>query len=124
MRVYQRDARGNPQFVGEHRIGHTPMGSDIGLATGQAFDIKVRPIVEERTRINDHRWRTRMRYELTNASPKAVTVDLFQAGLWGDTRIVAQSMPSQRTSADEARWRVTVPANGQATLTATFDTRH
>jgi hypothetical protein len=124
MRVYQRDARGNPQFVGEHRIGHTPMGSDIGLATGQAFDIKVRPIVEERTRINDHRWRTRMRYELTNASPKPVTVDLFQAGLWGDTRIVAQSFPSQRTSADEARWRVTVPANGQATVTATFDTRH
>ena len=124
MRVYQRDARGNPQFVGEHRIGHTPMGSDIGLATGQAFDIKVRPIVEERTRINDNRWRTRMRYELTNASPKAVTVDLFQAGLWGDTRIVAQSMPSQRTSADEARWRVAVPANGQATVTATFDTRH
>jgi len=124
MRVYQRDARGNPQFVGEHRIGHTPMGSDIGLATGQAFDIKVRPIVEERTRINDDRWRTRMRYELTNASPKAVTVDLFQAGLWGDTRIVAQSAQSQRTSADEARWRVTVPANGRATLTATFDTRH
>ena len=48
VRVYQRDARGNPQFVGEHRIGHTPMGSDIGLATGQAFDVKVRPVVEER----------------------------------------------------------------------------
>ena len=124
MRVYQRDARGNPQFVGEHRIGHTPMGSDIGLATGQAFDVKVRPIVEERTRITDTRWRTRMRYELSNASPKSVTVDLFQAGLWGDTRIVDQSVPSQRTSADEARWRVTVPANGRASVTATFDTRH
>ena len=124
MRVYQRDARGNPQFVGEHRIGHTPMGSDIGLATGQAFDIKVQPVVEERTRINSNRWRTRMRYELTNASPKAVTVDLFQAGLWGDTRIVDQSAPSQRTSADEARWKVSVPANGRATVTATFDTRH
>ncbi len=124
MRVYQRDARGNPQFVGEHRIGHTPMGSDIGLATGQAFDIKVRPIVEERTRINDSRWRTRMRYELTNASPKPVTIDLFQAGLWGDTRIVDQSVTSQRTVADETRWRVTVPANGRASVTATFDTRH
>jgi len=96
MRVYQRDARGNPQFVGEHRIGHTPMGSDIGLATGQAFDVKVRPIVEERTRLSSSRWRTRMRYELTNASPKPVTVDLVQSGLWGDTRIVDQSMPSER----------------------------
>jgi hypothetical protein len=124
VRVYQRDARGNPQFVGEHRIGHTPMGSDIGLATGQAFDVKVQPVVEERTRINESRWRTRMRYELTNASPKAVTVDLFQAGLWGDTRIVDQSARSERISADEARWRVTVPANGRASVTATFETRH
>jgi hypothetical protein len=124
MRVYQRDARGNPQFVGEHRIGHTPMGSDIGLATGLAFDVKVRPIVTERTRLSSDRWRTRMRYELTNAGPRPVTVDLVQSGLWGDTRIVDESMKSQRLSADDARWRVTVPANGEATVTATFDTRH
>ena len=38
-----RDARGNPQFVGESAIGHTPMGSELGLATGQAFDVKVQP---------------------------------------------------------------------------------
>ncbi len=124
IRVYQRDARGNPQFVGEHRIGHTPMGSDIGLATGQAFDVKVRPVVEERTRLSSSRWRTRMRYTLTNAGPKPVTIDLVQSGLWGDTRIVDQSLESERLSADEARWRVTVPANGEATVTATFDTRH
>ena len=124
VRVYQRDARGNPQFVGEHRIGHTPMGSEIGLATGQAFDIKVRSIVEERTRMSSARWRTRMRYTLTNASPKPVTVDLFQAGLWGDTRIVDESLKSDRLSADETRWRVAVPANGEASVTATFDTRH
>jgi hypothetical protein len=124
VRVYQRDARGNPQFVGEHRIGHTPMGSDIGLATGQAFDVKVRPIVEERTKLGDSRWRTRRRYLLTNASPKAITVDLVQSGLWGDARITQESQKSQRLSADDTRWRVPVPANGEATVTATFDTRY
>jgi hypothetical protein len=124
VRVYQRDARGNPQFVGEHRIGHTPMGSDIGLATGLAFDVKVHPVVEERTRLSGDRWRTRMRYQLTNASPRSVSIDLVQAGLWGDTRIVNESLRSQRVSADEARWRVTVPANGETAVTATFDTRH
>ena len=124
VRVYQRDARGNPQFVGEHRIGHTPMGSDIGLATGQAFDVKVRPVVEERTRLGGDRWRTRMRYTLTNAGPRPVTVDLLQSGLWGDVRIVDQSMRSERLSADEVRWRVPVPANGEATVTATFDSRN
>ncbi len=124
VRVYQRDARGNPQFVGEHHIGHTPMGSDIGLTTGQAFDVKVRPVVEERTRINSSRWKTRMRYTLTNAGPKPVTVDLVQAGLWGDTRIDSESMKSERLSADETRWRVPVPANGEASVTATFDSRY
>jgi hypothetical protein len=124
VRVYQRDARGNPQFVGEHHLGHTPMGSDIGLTTGQAFDVKVRPVVEERTRVSSSRWKTRMRYTLTNAGPKPVTVDLVQAGLWGDTRIDAESMKSERLSADETRWRVPVPANGEAAVTATFDSRY
>jgi len=124
VRVYQRDARGNPQFVGESAIGHTPMGSQLGLVTGQAFDVKVRAVVERRERINAERWRTTMRYTLTNARPNPVTVDLLQSGLWGDTRITQESMPSERRSADEALWHVPVPANGEASVTATFDTRY
>jgi hypothetical protein len=124
VRVYQRDARGNPQFVGESQIGHTPMGSELGLVTGQAFDVKVRAVVERRERLGSDRWRTTMRYTLTNARPNAVTVDLMQSGLWGDTRITEQSMPSERRSADDALWRVPVPANGEAVVTATFDTRY
>lgn len=124
VRVYQRDLRGNPQFVGEHRIGHTPMGSDISLATGQAFDVKVRPVVEERTRLGSSRWRTKMRYSLTNAGPKPITVGLIQAGLSGDVRITDENLKSQRLSADETRWQVPVPANGEATVTATFDSRY
>ncbi len=124
VRVYQRDARGNPQFVGEHHINHTPMGSSLSLATGEAFDVKVRPVVEERTRINTSpRWRTKMRYTLTNAGPAPVTVDLVQDGLWGDTRIIDESQRSERLTADQARWRVQVPANGETIVTATFDTR-
>jgi hypothetical protein len=124
VRVYQRDARGNPQFVGEQQIGHTPMGSSLSLATGEAFDVKVRPIVAERTRINTSpRWRTRMLYEVSNAGPAPVTVDVVQDGLWGDTRITDETLKSERLSADAARWHVSVPANGRATVSATFDTR-
>jgi hypothetical protein len=123
VRVYQRDARGNPQFVGESPIPHTPMGSDLGLVTGQAFDVKVRAVVERRERVNGTRWRTTMRYTLTNARPAPVTVDLLQSGLWGDTRIAEESMASERRSADEALWHVPVPANGEASVTATFDSR-
>ena len=124
VRVYQRDARGNPQFVGESAIGHTPMGSQVGLTTGEAFDVKVQPVVEKRESLGERRWRTTMRYTLTNARPQPVTVDLIQSGLWGDVRIVSESMKGERRSADEMVWKVPVPANGEATLTATFETRY
>ncbi len=123
LRFYMRDRRGDPQFIGESRIDHTPMGSALTLQTGDAFDVKVHPIITKRTNMATFEWLTDMRYELTNASPRAVTVRLFQQGLFGDSRITQESMKSSRTSADEAEWDVPVPANGKATVTASFDTR-
>ncbi len=124
LRFYMRDKRGNPQFIGESRIEHTPMGSTLSLATGDAFDVKVRAVVEKRSRLGPFDWQTDMRYELSNALPKAVTVKLLQEGLWGDARITAESQKSTRRSAEVAEWTVTVPANGRADLSATFDTRY
>jgi hypothetical protein len=123
LRFYLRDRRGDPQFIGESRIEHTPMGSTLSLATGDAFDVKVRSIVEKRTRLDLLDWRTDMRYELTNALPKPVTVDLLQEGLWADSRIEAESQKSHRPSADEAAWTVTVPPNDKVQVTASFVTR-
>lgn len=124
IRVYMRDARGDPQFIGENSIDHTPMGSSMALRTGEAFDVKVRPTVEQRTKKGASRWETRMRYTLTNARPEAVTVDLAQGGLWGDTRVTAQSVEGRRVSADRMEWSVPVPANGAVDLTVTFDSRY
>lgn len=153
VRVYVRDAAGQPQFVGERAIGHTPMGSTLSLVTGEAFDVKVKPIVETRERITGEEWervaryrisgdgaprtievdrattfyRTTMRYELTNARPEAVTVNVVQAGLdnhWHDTRVSSESLTGEQRSIDERVWHVPVPANGSATLTAVIDTRY
>jgi hypothetical protein len=123
LRFYLRDKRGEPQFIGESRIDHTPMGSTLSLATGDAFDVKVQAVVDKRTRVNEHDWKTDMRYELSNASARPVTVDLLQDGLWGDSSIAAESQKSTRRSADTAEWHVSVPANGRTVLTASFDTR-
>jgi hypothetical protein len=124
LRFYMRDKRGAPQFIGESRIDHTPMGSTLSLATGDAFDVKVRAVVDKRTRLSTFDWQSDMRYELSNALPRPVTVKLLQEGLWGDSRITAESQKSMRRSADAAEWAVAVPANGKATLTATFETRY
>lgn len=126
VRFYQRDMRGDPQFIGENNIGHTPMGSELGLATGLAFDVKVQATVVKREPISDHRWRTQMSYLLTNARSNPVTLDLVQRGLdwyWDDTRILDESRKSERLDSDGTRWRIEVPANGEATITATFETR-
>jgi len=124
LRFYMRDKRGDPQFIGESRIDHTPMGSTLSLATGDAFDVKVKPIVSKRTRNSTFSWQTDMRYELSNALPRDVVVRVRQSGLWGDTHITAESQKSVRRSADTAEWAVTVPANGTASLTASFESRY
>ncbi|QUT05019.1 DUF4139 domain-containing protein [Sphingobium phenoxybenzoativorans] len=127
VRFYMKDASGAPQFIGENSVGHTPMGSELALATGEAFDVKVQPVVEKRERLGDHRWRTTMRYEISNAKPEAVTVDLTQAGLdwiYEDTRIVSESQPSKRRNSDSTVWTVAVPANGRVIVNAVFDTRY
>jgi hypothetical protein len=124
LRFYMRDKRGDPQFIGESRIDHTPMGSTLSLATGDAFDVKVQPTVDKRTRLGFSHWQTDMRYVVTNAMPKPVTVAVLQAGLWGDTVIKAESQKSTRRSADEAEFSVMVPANGTTTVTATFESQY
>lgn len=124
LRFYMRDKKGDPQFIGESAIDHTPMGSTLSLSTGDAFDIKVKPTIEKRERITNRRWRTTMKYSLTNASPRTVTVALQQDGLWGDTRIETESQRSTRINADMAQWTVNVPANGSADVTVTFDSQY
>ncbi len=127
VRVYTRDAKGQPQFIGENNIDHTPMGSALGLKTGEAFDVKVRAVVEKREKIGESRWRTSMRYTLTNARAVPVVVDLMQSGLdnyFHDTQILVESQKSDRRSSDDTAWKVAVPANGEATVTAVFDTRY
>ena len=123
VRFYIRDKQGAPQFIGEDQIDHTPMGSTLSLSTGDAFDVKVKSVVDRRDAISALRWKTTMHYTITNASPVPVKVALIQNGLYGDTKIVAESQKSSRPDANSAEWEVEAPANGETNLTATYDTK-
>lgn len=124
IRVYMRDRKGEPQFIGESRVDAAPMGSTMSIRTGEAFDVKGAATVVERKKEGARRWRTSMRYDFTNARAEPVTVDLAQTGLWGDVRIVEQSLAGERVSADRMEWKVPVPANGKASVTMVYDTRY
>jgi hypothetical protein len=121
LRFYMRDKRGEPQFIGENSIGHTPMGSTLSLATGDAFDVKVKATVDRRRQLGPYKWESDMHYEFSNALPRPVIVKLLQEGLIGDTRIKSESQKSVRVSDRVAAWEVTVPANGESDLKATFE---
>lgn len=109
VRFYQRDAQGTPQFIGENRVGHTPMGSALFFRTGDAFDVNMQAEVESRDTISAGEWqrsaryrvvedgevtrevevdrpveyyRTTMRYTFFNAKPEPVDVELVQSGLY------------------------------------------
>ena len=111
VRFYQKDGRGNPQFIGESEIDHTPMGSRLSLITGEAFDVKVKAVNTSREELTALQWeasarfritqdngdtrtttyvlerpktfyRSTMVYTVTNARSEPVTVDLRQNGLY------------------------------------------
>jgi len=124
IRVYMRDRKGEPQFIGESRVDAAPMGSAMSLRTGEAFDVKGAAVVVERKKLSSRRWKTTMRYDFSNARADAVTVDLAQTGLWGDVRVLEQSLAGERISADRMEWKVPVPANGKASVTVVFDSRY
>ena len=156
VRFYQRDREGTAQFIGEKGIGHTPMGSDLSLVTGEAFDITVKAEVEKRETITAAEWeksarfrvvrngritedvtverpktyyRTTMRYTLTNAKSAGVEVELTQTGLdrgwWGDDyRVTFEDLAGEQLNADQRRYKVPVPAEGERVIRVTYETRY
>lgn len=122
MRVYMRDAAGDPKFVGENAIGHTPAGSELSIKTGEAFDVSSQATLVAETKVSRTRSRYEMRYLLRNARNQPVTVELRQSGLGRDGEVKAESLKSRRIDARTLGWSVPVPANGETVLTFTVET--
>ncbi len=119
VRVYARDARGQPQFVGEDRIGHTSAGSDLALKIGDAFDVTIQPTLRQATRASRRATDYDMSYLVRNARTSPITVTIRQDGLWRFNEVTAQSLEGRRTDADSFAWDVPVPANGETELAFT-----
>lgn len=127
--VYQADPAGRIQLVGEAAIDHTPAGKDVRLQTGDAFDVTAERVQTEynvtqlpaptRGAPSPRRVTAGFRVTLTNAKTEAVSVDVREAH-FGEWRVTASSVPAEKLSASEVRFRVSVPAGGETTLTYTM----
>jgi len=128
LQLYQADSAGRLQLVGEATSPHSAPGRDVRVQSGDAFDVTAErvqvdygqePIAPaKRGMPTRQRLTAAFRVTITNAKPAPVTVDVREArfGVW---RVVESSVPSEKLSATEVRFRVPVPASGAATLTYT-----
>ncbi len=121
MRVYKKDGQGNAQFVGEDRIDHTPKNETVRLKLGDAFDVtadKKQTAFQKLAGTGRYNYVFESAYEivLKNAKPEAVTVTVREP-MPGDWTMVSESHPHAKAASGTAEWKISVPAEGQATLT-------
>jgi|SRR5579872_163008 len=123
IRVYERDITGEPKFIGENSIDHTPQGSELAVKIGDAFDVTVQPTLNADVKVNNRRDRYTVTYLVRNARSEPVTVELRQEGLYGtNTTVTKESLKSRKIDAYTLGWSVPVPANGQTMVTAEIET--
>jgi hypothetical protein len=127
VRVYKRDSKGNPQFVGEDAIAHTPKNEKVRLKLGEAFDVtadKKQTDYRRREPSNRASHVSESAYEivLRNAKSEAVTVTVREP-IPGDWTMLAESQKHAKVASGTAQWLVKVPAGGSTTLTYRVSTR-
>jgi hypothetical protein len=126
--LYQADSDGRVQLVGEATIDHTPAGKDVRVQSGDAFDVTAERIQADYTQEpipparrglpTRQRVTASYRVTITNAKTDAVTVDVRESH-FGTWRVTESSVPPEKLSSTESRFRLSVPAGGQAVLTYT-----
>jgi hypothetical protein len=123
VRLFQADSAGRPQLVGEAAMDHTPAGEEVRLSAGTAFDLTARRVQSTYTTRRDSTkagWRTLAtadyRVTVRNATDSATTVDVREerSGEWS---VLQSSVPAEKLSSTITRFRVKVPARGEATVT-------
>jgi hypothetical protein len=128
VQLFQADSGGRLQLVGEAANDHTAPGRNLRVLSGDAFDVTAERVETDfqqeqippprRGLPVKQRFTVSYRVTLANAKPGAVMVDVREARAGGWT-VVASSVPSEKLSATEFRFRIPVPARGGATLTYT-----
>jgi hypothetical protein len=123
-RIYQPDSAGRPQLVGEAALDHTPAGRDLRLDAGIAFDLTARRVqtsyVTRRDSTKAHGVRTvataDYRVTVRNATDSVATVDVIEER-GGEWAVLSSSVAAEKLSSTRTRFRVKVPARGEAAVT-------
>ncbi|HKO94114.1 MAG TPA: DUF4139 domain-containing protein, partial [Polyangiaceae bacterium] len=114
VRVYQRDASGGQQFVGQNRIEHTPRDEKLELEIGRALDVTSERRQLRRMARGKCQLESEWRIELRNAKDQAVVVEVVESMDFSSFQLAASSLPAEPRDARTLAFRVPVPARGKA----------
>ncbi len=116
VRVYKNDSVGRTQFIGEHRIDHTPKDKDILLKLGNAFDVtanRVQTAFKKIVNQGAYNFSAEIGHKITieNAREEVVRV-LLREQIPGDWKIIAETGAHKTISSNAVEWWIRVPAGG------------
>jgi hypothetical protein len=116
VRIYQADAQGGVQFVGEDRIDHTPKDETLDLKIGNAFDVVCERKQTDFEKVSDRVYEAEFEITLRNHKASAITVEVHEP-IGGTWRMLRASHDWKKTAAWAAQFDVPVPADGTSVLT-------
>jgi hypothetical protein len=118
-RLYQGDDAGRLQLIGESSAGHIAPGREVRLSAGSAFDLTAKRVQTTYTTRRDSTRTTAtadFKVTITSAKDTAVTVEVLEER-YGEWAVLASSLLAEKLSSTRTRFRIRVPAMGEATLT-------
>jgi hypothetical protein len=121
IRVYKLDDDGSQQFIGEDQIDHTPKDEKIRLYIGDAFDVVGDYKRIDYKKINDRTIEETFEVKIRNHKEQAVQVKVIDH-VWSDWKFIKTSHEYKKKDAHTIEFPVTVPKDGEVTLTYTIRT--
>jgi hypothetical protein len=120
IRIYEPDRARSLRYAGAAAIQDTPKEQKVQLTLARAFDLFTEERMVKKQRLNKRTVRKQIEVVLHNEKPVAAELRVVQ-GFGGRWKVVQESQPHVNLNADNAQWRVHLPAGGKVTLGYTVD---
>lgn len=114
VRAYVRDGAGVLRFIGEDTIANTPVGNDVELNLGRAFNVTVARTQTDFKQLGDRTTEAAVTLTVKNGGDKAAMVDVFET-IPGDWQILEQDQGHTRDGSS-AKWIVAVAGKDETQL--------
>jgi len=115
VRIFKKEADGGIELVGEDRITHTPIGEEVKLTVGNAFDLVAERSLLEHRRISRTVSEEKIQIRLRNRKEEAVTV-LVTEHLSGDWEILESSHDYSKKDAYTVEFKIPVEKGKESTV--------